>query len=84
MKLLILTVLATTLFLSGCATVTMTKTGENVTWKSTTLWKDLDAVDAQAIGKDGNFTFGLGASDSSLTAEQMQAVICLFTPAACK
>lgn len=77
MRLLLLVVL----LLQGCATVTMTKSGEDITWTSKTLWKDLDTVDAQAIGKEGNFTFGLGASGSALTPEQ---VACLISPAACK
>lgn len=80
MKLFTLSVLVLTLFLSGCATVTMTKSGEDITWTSKTLWKDLDAVDAQAIGKEGNFTFGLGASGSALTAAQ---IACLINPAFC-
>lgn len=78
MKILLLIAI---LLMPGCATVTMTKSGEDITWTSKTLWKDLDAVDAQAIGKDGNFTFGLGASGSTLTPAQLA---CLVDPAFCK
>lgn len=79
LRAILLSILA--LALQSCASVTMTKTGDNITWSSKTLWKDIDQVDAQAIGVDGNFTFGLGSSGAALTPAQ---VACLISPAACK
>ena len=68
--------------ITGCASVKMTKVGEDVTWTSKTLWKDIDSVESEAEGKD--FKFGLGSSSNPMSDEQAQAMACLLNPAACK
>lgn len=71
------------LFLSGCATVEMTKSGDEVTWTSRTLWKDIDTVGAQSVGRDGNFTFDLGSSGSALTPQEVMKLTCALNPSWC-
>lgn len=75
-----LIILLLIVILSGCGKVKMTKTGEDITWESTTWFKDLDAVEA---GSDG-FDFNMGSSKSAMTQEQAQALACLRNPEACK
>ena len=82
MKQLLVILLA--LVLAGCASVSMTKTGEDVTWSSRTLWKDIQGVEASAASPAGDFNFGLGSSTSQLTPEQVQAFACILNPQACK
>lgn len=72
------------LILQGCATVTMTKNGDDITWTSRTLWKDIDTVGAQAIGQEGNFTFDLGSSGSALTPQEVMRLTCALNPSWCE
>ncbi len=67
--------------LASCGTVTMTKTGDDITWKSRTLFKDIQ--DVQANAAPDAFDFSLGSSSGNLSVEQTQALACVLSPAAC-
>lgn len=68
------------LTLSGCASVEVTKDGDNFSWKSSTLFKDVQEVKANG----GGFDFSLGSSTSTLTPEQSAALACLFASVLCQ
>jgi hypothetical protein len=61
----------------------MTKTGEDVTWTSKTLFKDIQGVEAGAISEAGNFNFMLGNSTGTFSPQQAQALMCVLNPGAC-
>ena len=71
------------LVLQGCATVEMTKNGDDITWTSRTLWKDIETVGAQAIAEKGNFTFDMGSSGSAMTPEEVVKLTCALNPSWC-
>ena len=65
---------------TGCASVKMTKTGDDLTWESRTWFKDIQGVEA---GADG-FDFSLGSSTGNMSVEQTEALACVLNPEACK
>ena len=69
--------LAVFLILSGCASTEMHKAPDGtLSWKSSTLWKDIDAVNAKADGVN----FSLGRSATSENAANPAIVACLIAP----
>lgn len=72
------------LSLGGCAIVEVEKKIDGTfVWKSKTLWKDIEEVDASDAKAEG-FKFKLGRSSNSMTDAQANAIACLSNPAACK
>lgn len=71
-------ILLASLILASCGTVNATVNPDgSLTWKSTTLFKDIVEVNAESSADD--FKFGLGSSTGNLSEAQMKAVLCIMT-----